>query len=128
MELIEHLDPQLNITFLGEIKRVLRPGGVLAITTPHKQSSVLSSLYHTQEFSAEELRNLLSRCFSHVEVFGYYSPGAQRLYFGGGKTLKPLRLLWKALWKIEGLNPFTTLTTVPTVGWENIIGVARAEK
>ncbi len=127
MELIEHLDPHLNQTFLSEIRRVLRPAGVVAITTPHKQTPELRSAYHTQEFSAEELQRLLGGHFANVQLRGYYAEPTQRRYAWGGRLMRPVRLLWKTLFRVERLNPFTRLTTSPTVQWEHVIAVARAE-
>jgi SAM-dependent methyltransferase len=124
MELIEHLDPALNDTFLSEIGRVLKPGGVVVITTPHKRTPELRSVYHTQEFSGNELKGLLAKSFDAAEVLAYYKNSLQRFYAFGGKVMRPVRLVWKTLWRIERLNPFTRVSGTPTVEWEHILVVA----
>jgi ubiquinone/menaquinone biosynthesis C-methylase UbiE len=127
MELIEHLDPMLNTTFISEIRRILKPGGVVAVTTPHKQTPELRSEYHTQEFSGAELGRLLARSFRDVEVFAYYRDALQQSYARGG-MLRPLRLAWKVLWRVPALNPFMETTSSPSPEWEHIIGVGRVER
>ena len=123
MELIEHLDPALNGTFLAEIRRVLKPGGVVVITTPHKQTPELRSAYHTQEFSGNDLKRLLATSFDAAEVLAYYKNSLQRFYAFGGKVTRPVRLVWKTLWRFERLNPFTRVSGTPTVEWEHILVV-----
>jgi ubiquinone/menaquinone biosynthesis C-methylase UbiE len=123
MELIEHLDPALNGTFLAEIRRVLKPGGVVVITTPHKQTPELRSRYHTQEFSGNELKRLLAASFDAAEVLAYYKNSLQRFYAFGGKAMRPVRLVWKTLWRFERLNLFTRVSRTPTVEWEHILVV-----
>jgi ubiquinone/menaquinone biosynthesis C-methylase UbiE len=121
MELIEHLDPALNGTFLAEIRRVLKPGGVVVITTPHKQTPELRSVYHTQEFGGNELRRLLAASFDSAEVLAYYKNSLQRFYAFGGKAMRPVRLVWKTLWRFERLNPFARVSRTPTIEWEHIL-------
>jgi ubiquinone/menaquinone biosynthesis C-methylase UbiE len=123
MELIEHLDPALNGTFLAEIRRVLKPGGVVVITTPHKQTPELRSPYHTQEFSGSELKRLLAASFDAAEVLAYYKNSLQRFYAFGGKAMRPVRLLWKTLARFQRLNLFTRVSRTPTVEWEHILVV-----
>jgi 2-polyprenyl-3-methyl-5-hydroxy-6-metoxy-1,4-benzoquinol methylase len=125
MELVEHLDSSSTAKLLEGIKRVCKPGGVLVVTTPHKQSETMSSPYHVQEFSAPELKALLGRYFPRVEVLGYFSPHAAKVYSWGGAPLKPVRLIWKMLAKTNIYNPFTVTTANPGHGWDNLIGAAR---
>jgi ubiquinone/menaquinone biosynthesis C-methylase UbiE len=127
MELIEHIDPALNGTFLSEIRRVLKAGGVVVITTPHKQTPELRSAYHTQEFSGNGLKRLLATSFDAVEVLAYYKNSLRRFYTFGGKIMRPARLVWKTLWKFERLNLFTRVSRTPTVDWEHILAVGNKD-
>ncbi|MBD9435069.1 methyltransferase domain-containing protein [Pseudoxanthomonas sp. PXM03] len=72
-ETIEHLLDQEQM--LAEIGRVLRPDGVLVISSPNKEVySELSGLhneFHVKELQWNELDALLRRQFAHVEYFGH---------------------------------------------------------
>jgi len=72
-ETIEHLLEQEQM--LGEIRRVLRPDGVLVISSPNKEVySELSGLhneFHVKELQWSELDTLLRKQFAHIEYFGH---------------------------------------------------------
>ena len=56
---MEHLfNPLFNLI---EIKRVLKPNGVLYISTPLYKPRIIKSPYHFHEFSEDELMNLIKR-------------------------------------------------------------------
>jgi SAM-dependent methyltransferase len=64
LQVIEHVwnHPE----FLGECRRVLRPGGTLFVTTPNRLtftpgSEVPVNPFHTKEFTAAELADLIVR-------------------------------------------------------------------
>jgi len=72
-ELIEHLKEYRD--FLSECKRVLREEGSFICSTPNRH--VTSPLFnkplcrfHIKEFSPTELRSLVERYFTSVEVYG----------------------------------------------------------
>ena len=71
-ETIEHVADQEGI--LGEIKRVLKPAGLLIVSTPDKDQYNAPDLppnpYHTRELSRDEFKQLLQRYFKNVELFG----------------------------------------------------------
>jgi SAM-dependent methyltransferase len=77
-ETIEHIDIPTQERFVGEIKRVLKPGGVLLISTPnkHEYSDVpnYSNDFHIKEFYEGEFVEFLGRFFRHVSLLG------QRVY------------------------------------------------
>jgi len=57
LETLEHLaTPEI---FIGEVARVLRPFGVLALSTPNADLSDGSNPYHLREFSLGELLEIL---------------------------------------------------------------------
>jgi hypothetical protein len=69
-ETLEHFAEQE--AFLGEIRRVMRPDGVLVISTPdsdvYSPVGGLPNTYHLRELSREEFGRLLSRHFRHITV------------------------------------------------------------
>ena len=77
-ETIEHLTD--HEAMLGEIRRVLRPGGLLLISSPDKyEYSDLpgyANEYHVKELYRHEFETLLKNTFSHTRMLG------QRVVFG----------------------------------------------
>lgn len=72
-QVIEHLWDQVG--FLGECRRVLRPGGALLITTPNRLTfspglDVPLNPFHTRELAADELRELLVGAGFAVDFLG----------------------------------------------------------
>jgi SAM-dependent methyltransferase len=65
-ETLEHLAEQ--DTFLKELRRVLRPDGIVIISTPDRDNYVNPepNPYHLRELTRAELTSLLSRHFGHV--------------------------------------------------------------
>jgi hypothetical protein len=69
-ETIEHLDaPE---TFLAEVRRVLRPGGCVVISTPDRDNyspaGLAANPYHVHEFTREEFDAVLRRNFQNVAL------------------------------------------------------------
>ena len=61
--------------FLGEIKRVLKPDGIVIFTTPNALIRLDPGMkpwneFHVREFSAGELERFLGRHFARVKVYG----------------------------------------------------------
>jgi len=77
-ETIEHLDKHEEM--MTEIKRVLKPGGILIISSPDKyQYSIVpgyTNPYHVKELLKEEFEELLSKYFKNVCFLG------QRVVYG----------------------------------------------
>lgn len=77
-ETIEHISE--HDAMLDEIRRVLRPGGVLVISTPDKatytDATGLRNQYHVRELYRDQFESLLSSRFRHVAMHG------QRIGFG----------------------------------------------
>lgn len=71
-ETIEHLTEQE--TMLEEIKRVLRPGGFLIISSPDKEeySDIpgYANEYHVKELYKEDFQDLITRHFKHADFYG----------------------------------------------------------
>lgn len=70
-ETIEHLAEQEAA--LAEMKRVLRPDGILIISSPNRpiysDKKHHKNPFHVRELDLEEFRNLLERHFPHVSVY-----------------------------------------------------------
>lgn len=126
-EIIEHLDRPGD--WLAEVRRVLRRGGVLALTTPHQlPSGELHDVYHCREYDGPALRRELEAYFPEVQVRGQYPRLLYDLYVDGVRV-RPLdvgvRLGLKVL-ASAGLNPFTLWTTrAPDARWDGLVALAR---
>jgi len=72
-ETIEHVNEQLQSTFLNEIKRVLKHDGILVMSTPNKliYSDIpqYKNQFHVKEFYREEFVSFLETNFSNVNIF-----------------------------------------------------------
>jgi glycosyltransferase involved in cell wall biosynthesis/ubiquinone/menaquinone biosynthesis C-methylase UbiE len=71
-ETLEHLSEQEE--FLAEVRRVMRPGGLLVISTPDRDlysgAGERANPFHERELSREEFVKLLAREFKHVAFYG----------------------------------------------------------
>lgn len=69
-EALEHFAEQAR--FLDEVRRVLRPGGVLLVSTPdreiYSQPGAAPNPYHVRELTRQEFRDLLGGRFAHVAL------------------------------------------------------------
>jgi len=75
-QVVEHL-VDYN-TYFNEIRRVLKPDGLVILTTPNAAIRVKSGAkpwnrFHIHEFRGDELTKLLCAHFSHVKVFGQFA-------------------------------------------------------
>lgn len=72
MEIIEHVEGPAAM--LDEIVRVLKPKGLLLISTPNRLVTVGTQVspnpYHVREYAPKEFRELLGNRFGEVLVFG----------------------------------------------------------
>lgn len=69
-QVIEHI--KNDEFFLSEIKRVLKPGGQLIMTTPNSLMSLTRSPWHIREYSPEQMRDIMKSIFSIVEIKGVF--------------------------------------------------------
>jgi 2-polyprenyl-3-methyl-5-hydroxy-6-metoxy-1,4-benzoquinol methylase len=121
-ELIEHLKaPRLC---LAEASRVLKPGGILVVTTPHRDpSGKLHSNQHMQEFDGEELKNLLGLYFQDVTVLGMCPSHLMRRYTSRSHNARLLRAAIKVL-TVLGFNPFARCGPLEErLSWDHLIAV-----
>lgn len=66
-EVIEHVEDQELA--ISELRRVLRPTGVLAISSPNRNVYPPGNPYHTHEFVPEEFKGVLAAEFANVRLF-----------------------------------------------------------
>lgn len=74
-QVIEHIDIDKTQSFLHEIKRVMKPGAYLFMTTPNRKTRLQTyqkptNKYHTQEFSEKTLKKLIVSVFSSSSIKG----------------------------------------------------------
>lgn len=68
MEAIEHIQPSSAEAFLAECRRILRPGGLIVLSTPLRSASRHSgNPWHLIEYTEEEVRGLLEAQFECIE-------------------------------------------------------------
>ena len=67
-QVIEHIGE--DGLFLKEIHRVLKPGGILLLTTPNRRMSLTRNPWHTREYTSDELQRLASNYFTSVDLKG----------------------------------------------------------
>jgi ubiquinone/menaquinone biosynthesis C-methylase UbiE len=70
-QVIEHI--QAVDLYLSEIRRVLKPGGLIILSTPDRASRLFSfqkpwNVWHIKEYSAPQLQILLEKFFTGVDV------------------------------------------------------------
>lgn len=79
-DVIEHIDNPERA--LGELRRVLKPGGRCIVTTPQRMESHTWDECHLIEYTRDEFFELLSSCFSRVVIKGSQPHFFFKLYFG----------------------------------------------
>ena len=76
METIEHVDPDQS---LKEVKRVLKKGGYLILSTPQNSTTEQCiNPQHLYEYSLEEIKNIVSKYFEIENIIGLK---AGKIYF-----------------------------------------------
>jgi O-antigen biosynthesis protein len=70
-EVLEHINEQDRL--LSEVKRLLKPEGLLVISTPNKseyRKLAPANPFHLKELDFDEFRTLLARFFDHAQFLG----------------------------------------------------------
>jgi SAM-dependent methyltransferase len=100
-ETIEHVRDAAEL--VGEVRRVLKPGGRLVLSTPNRdfgpRSLHTNNPFHIREFTADELRDLLCERFADVRVYGQRPSATYRYvpFLMIERHLEPSALAWKLL-------------------------------
>lgn len=85
-QVIEHIPEDMLVTYLSEIKRVLKEGGEFYLSTLNLEHVMKSPLTykkqpaHCKEFKLGELSDLLSKVFPKVEIYGLALTSKHRFY------------------------------------------------
>lgn len=82
-QVIEHIKD--DFATIAEIKRVLKPGGKLIISTPNKSMSLTRNPWHVREYTVDEFKGLISFYFDDLEALGIYGNGKVMQYYENNK-------------------------------------------
>ena len=69
-QVIEHIKDDYN--FLKEIRRVLKPGGKLIMTTPNRLMSFSRNPWHIREYDPQQMEKILQRVFLKFDIKGVF--------------------------------------------------------
>lgn len=69
-QVIEHIEK--DEFFLREVYRVLKPGGILILTTPNKKMSLTRNPWHIREYTPSEIQELFNKVFDSQDIKGVY--------------------------------------------------------
>ncbi len=101
-ETIEHLRVTEQVAFMNEIKRILKPDGLLIMSTPNKlmysDEIEFKNEFHEHEFYYQEFRYFLNEHFQNTVMFG------QRVY--------PISYIWSVQTTVQPV-------TEHQISWKN---------
>ena len=94
-QVIEHIvDDKF---FLNEIKRVLKPGGRLVLTTPNILMSLTRSPWHVREYTPEQMQEIIESVFSSIELKGVFGNEKVMQYYQKNKEAVEKITKWDIL-------------------------------
>jgi ubiquinone/menaquinone biosynthesis C-methylase UbiE len=69
-EVIEHVDEGERA--ISELRRVLKPSGILLVSSPNPDVYPSGNEHHVHEYRATELTAMVGECFSHLSTYGQH--------------------------------------------------------
>lgn len=97
-QVIEHVRRDREL--VAEIRRVLRPGGRLIISTPNIAMSLTRNPWHVREYTVDGFARLLEEAFDSVEKFGVFGRGNVMEYYDNNRR----SVARVARWDILGMR------------------------
>ena len=82
-QVIEHISN--DKLFLREIKRVLKPGGKLIMTTPNILMSLTRSPWHVREYDPDQMKEIVQSIFTDVVLKGIFGNEKVMQYYNKNK-------------------------------------------
>ena len=83
-QVIEHIDEDAEV--IAEIKRVLKPGGKLIMTTPNIKTTLTRNPWHVREYTTSEFESLIGRSFQKIDLQGIYGDEMVMQYYNDHKA------------------------------------------
>lgn len=131
-EVFEHIYPDQVSQYLNTVKKALKPNGKFILSTPNHDVVMKSGMpipeFHINNLGSGELKKLLSKHFSEVEILGQIppmNPLKKIIYFADRWNLRH-SLLIKSFRKSsrDSLDGSSAIANLPT--WKPEQGVGRA--
>lgn len=94
-QVIEHIKD--DHSFLREIHRVLKPGGMALLTTPNRSQSLTRNPWHVREYLPQELEELATRFFSSAQVKGITGNAKVMAYYDENRRSVNRFMRWDIL-------------------------------
>jgi SAM-dependent methyltransferase len=82
-QVIEHIKNDHRL--LREIKRVLKPGGALYLTTPNRSTSLTRNPFHIREYLPIQMQALMALHFNACTIKGIYGNSTVMQYYSENK-------------------------------------------
>lgn len=78
-QVLEHIEE--DAFFVAECARVLKPNGLVILTTPNIKMSLTRNPWHVREYTPDELTGLMKSYFDDVSMLGIFGEGNAMAYF-----------------------------------------------
>ena len=83
-QVIEHITNDVEL--VKEIRRVLKPGGKLLMSTPNIKMTLSRNPFHIREYTVKQMREILNPLFTITEVRGVFGDDIVMSYYEKNKA------------------------------------------